>query len=172
MGGKEEYVLILASQPSQPPWPASMYMFTLGRFSCLSAYATPSRYPEAEAWQAAKLLLVTKLGRESGSMIRAKAMFGYFLMIATMATMEFRVSGEIYIRQVMVSTHDQCTASCKCWFRQRQVHRWMLWQRSRDQANRKWLVRESGCMGYPWWCRQASWSCHAYHWIVCQYPLH
>lgn len=75
-----------------------MYMATLGRFSCLSAYATPSRYPAAEAWHVAKLLLVTKLGKESGSIIRAKAMFGYFLMIVTMAMMEFRVSGEIYIR--------------------------------------------------------------------------
>jgi hypothetical protein len=36
-------VLRLSFQPSHPPWPASMYMATLGKLSCLRAYATPSR---------------------------------------------------------------------------------------------------------------------------------
>jgi hypothetical protein len=81
----EEDVLRLSFQPSQPPWPASMYMAMLGRLSCLRAYATPSLYPEEESWQVWSLMLVTRLGSESGSMIRAMAMLGYFLKMATMA---------------------------------------------------------------------------------------
>jgi hypothetical protein len=43
-------------------------------------------YPEAEFWQVVKLALVTKLGRESGSMTKAMATFGCFLIVATIAS--------------------------------------------------------------------------------------
>jgi hypothetical protein len=62
-----------------------MYMTTLGRLRFLSAYATPSLYPEAESLQACLSALVTKLGKESGSMTSAMAVFGLALMIVTIA---------------------------------------------------------------------------------------
>lgn len=84
MGGERD-LLRLSFQPSQPPCPASMYMAMLGRLSCLRAYATPSRYPEAEFLHAVLSEFVTRLGRLSGSMMRAMAVLGYFLKMATMA---------------------------------------------------------------------------------------
>jgi hypothetical protein len=62
-----------------------MYMATLGRLKFSKAYATPALYSEAEAWQVVSLELVTKLRRESGSMIRATATCGAVLMAATIA---------------------------------------------------------------------------------------
>lgn len=75
----------LSFQPSQPPWPASRYWTTLGRLSVSNAYATPSLYPAALSWQVVRSMLVTRLGSESGSMRRAKAVLGFALRIVAIA---------------------------------------------------------------------------------------